>query len=292
MARKKLKSTLKSSSTKLPKSRITKDPEEKPRKIREKKQDDKPVHKKRLPAKPDDKLTIFDPEYQRIKRKQAAKKAVETRKKNEAAMPPEVLKQKRAEAARKAKETRRNKEAALPQKEREELRQKRAEQARKNFSKKSNTDKNQYGKHEAYSDSDYASYTDEALRQIEEFIAEFEHFQAKASEFAKYSSGLKFVRTANARAEWTLRVRDLYNFRIAEIGRDALAKIVGESGEDIATCIYGIKYASSEEQVAYFGRRLISAMIGRALSMQEASDLDEILEANTTYDMGDDEGEY
>lgn len=284
MTRKKFKSTLKSSSTKLPKSRITKDPEEKPRKIREKKQYDRQLHKKRLPAKPVDIAPPLDPEQQRIKRKQAAKKAVETRKKNEAAMPPEVLKQKRAEAARKAKETRRNKESALPQKEREELRQKRAEQARKNFTKK----KEETSQEWFDSELDYASYTDEVLRQLEEFLYDFS-FEEK---YLGYYSSNRWENLHQSRANFQGEVLHIYEARIAAEGKESVARSIADSGVDISTAIDGIKYASDQEQVNYYGRELLQAIIGRPMTLAEANIYNDIAEGYSSYDMGDDEGEY
>lgn len=251
MARKKLKSTLKSSSTKLPKSRITKDPEEKPRKIREK----APKQDLKKPKKVDTPRDTYSEEQLKQIRKQAAKKAAETRRKRE---------------------------AELPEQEREKLRQKRAAQAKKNFKKnKEQPDIN-------FIDGGYASYTDEVLRQIEEFLDDFE-FNEKY--LGQYPSNA-WQETYQRKAEFCSRIRIILNTRIATEGRGRVAKSIGESGVDVDTAINGIKRASTPEDVTYYASELITAIIGRPMTQEEGEIYNDIAEANSTYDMGDDEGEY
>lgn len=261
MARKKLKSTLKSSSTKLPKSRITKDPEEKPRKIREKapKQD---LKKPKKVATPRDTYS------------------------------EEQLKQIRKQAAKKAAETRRKREAELPAQEREKLRQKRAEQARKNFSKKRTKEnakqRKQFSEHEPYSDYEYASWTDEALSKIEEFI---ESFSFEEKYLGKNPSNV-WESTYQRKAEFVAKIRAILDYRISQEGRDVVAKQIYDSGIDVDIAINGIKRASTPEDVTYYAGEIIAAILDRPMTREEGEIYNDIAEANSTYDMGDDEGEY
>ena len=309
MARKRFKSTLKSSSSKLPKSRITKEPEEKPRKIREKKID---LDFKRTRTKIDIR-DVYSEEQLKIIRAKAAKKAASTRKEKESklsAQEREALRKKRAEqarknfskatidkekrkaAAKKAAETRKRKEAAMTDEEREALRKKRAEQARKNFSKKSTKEKakqrKQFSEHEPYSDYEYASWTDEALSKIEEFL---ESFSFEEKYLGKNPSNV-WESTYQRKAEFVAKIRAILDYRISQEGRDVVAKQIYDSGIDVDTAINGIKRASTPEDVTYYAGEIIAAILDRPMTREEGEIYNDIAEANSTYDMGDDEGEY
>lgn len=270
---------LKPATNKVPKSKVSKEQEQEPKKIRRKNIDDY-TPKPRKRAIPEQRLTE---EQLKEVRKQAAKKAAETRRKNEANMAPE---------------------------QRELLRQKRAEQAKKNFGKVSEEKRSeagkkaaqtraenqpkrkQFSKHKAYDhDGNYSSSADAAIESIQSFINDFKEDKVYNAAGRKFSAHGSYVFSAKQRV--ALLLESALNTALAkENGKSELVKRIEESGEDIVSLAVALQMASDQSEVLYIGFKIFEVIKGESLSMDESEALSELADTYSDYTIGDEYGRY
>lgn len=264
---------LKPATNKLPKSKVSKEQEQEPKKIRRKKIDDyTPTPRKRAIPKP--KLT------------------------------EEQLKEVRSKAAKKAAKTRKENESKLAPVDRELLRLKRGDRARKNFSKISQEDRQnaakkgaekrkQFGKHKAYDhNGDYASKSDAVIDTILRFIDMYRNDNGGYDMTGrKYSSKVRSVFFAKQRA--ALLFESVLNEQLAkEDGKAKLVKRIEESGVDIGYLIDVISYSSDEEEIATITNRIFEVIKDSIMNVVESEILADMMDSFYIYNTGDEYGEY
>ena len=210
-------------------------------------------------------------------RREAARKAAQTRKKHEAEMPAEqrenlrkqraerfkkAISKTRKEAAKKAAETRLKKEEAMLPEEREALRKKRAEQLEKNIGRKKDekdlapiTDEEAPPKYEQVY---YPSAAELAYEKINKYIDDIEKTITNAMD-AEIHQGAR-------------RLRDLLNNAISEYGYEEVMRRISIDVDRFEVNAEVILFDSDRNHVEVAFNDMIKMLLGRPLSVEEAKE--------------------
>ena len=238
--------------------------------------------------KEDTRLSLEESKEQR---RAAARKAAETRKKREAAMPPEkreALRKKRRErflkaiaktrkeAAKKAAETRRKKEEAMPPEEKEALRKKRAEQLEKNIGRKKD-------------EKDLAPITDEEAPPTTDKVSPTtpqEEYYPKEAElvYLKICREIEEVIKYNINDGAAHKLRNLLDTAISENGFVETMRRISTDVDEFEVDCEIILYSSDIEAVERAFNELEHLLLGRALTVDEAKEFEDLYDNMQPYD--------
>ena len=241
-------------------------------------------------AKPkeDTKLT---PEQRAEVRREAARKAAQTRKKHEAEMSPEqrenlrkqraerfkkAIAKTRKEAAKKAAETRRKKEEAMPPEEREALRKKRTEQLEKNIGRKKD-------------EKDLAPITDEeappATDKVSPTTPQEEYYPKEAElVYLKICREIEEVVKYNINDGAAHKLRNLLDTAISENGYVETMRRISTDVDEFEVDCEIILYSSDIEAVERAFNELEHLLLGRALTVDEAKEFEDLYDNMQPYD--------
>lgn len=225
--------------------------------------------------------TTLSPEERAERRRVAAKKAAETRKKREAEMPTEqreALRKKRADrfkkaiektrskAAKKAAETRKKKEEAMSPEEREALRKKRAEQLNRNIGR-------------IKKEEDLLPPTDEEAPPTYKALYHPREAELAYAKIVRYIEDIESTITnlMDAQINQGARVlRDLLNNAISEFGYDEVMRRISTDIDRFEVNAEVILYDSDRNHVQVAINDMIALLLGRPLTIEEAKEYEKL----------------
>lgn len=226
--------------------------------------------------------TRLTPEQRAEVRREAARKAAQTRKKHEAEMPAEqrenlrkqraerflkAIAKTRKEAAKKAAETRRKKEEAMPPEEREALRKKRAEQFEKNIGRKKD-------------EKDLAPLTDEVVtRDSNSYASEAEIAYYRITKWINDVNRLTRVTRNEFQGVNADKLGYMLSNTIAKYGFNEVMRRIAKDVDRFEVNAEIILFSSDVTEVEIALHDMANIIMNGAMTADEAKEIEEYYEA-------------